>query len=147
MHLEKIINAAICLHYFTRIWKEATIMPSQKRKKFSVFAQSRRPVIPLDIMCKVTDKIIYAQIYPSLRHSIPNEHFALLPGRNKTLQLLRLKEHVSGNFKKRACTEAIYLALYKADDVGCTNYMQLDCRNPFSIFLSFTLSAGSWGLH
>jgi hypothetical protein len=62
------------------------------------------------------EKAIYKQIYPELSRDIPDTQFAFVPGRDTKLQLLRLTEHVTENFNKRAYTATIFLDVTKAYD-------------------------------
>jgi hypothetical protein len=115
-HLTKIINVAIRLHYFSKTWTEANVISIPKPNKNPAFPQNRRQISLLDTIVKVMEKAIYKQIYPELSRHIPDEQFAFLPGRDTTLQLLRLTEHVTENFNKRAYTATIFLDVSKAYD-------------------------------
>jgi hypothetical protein len=107
-HLTKIVNVAIRHHHFPKTWKEADIISIPKPNKNPAFSQNRCPISLMDTTGKEMEKAIYKQIYPELSRHIPDEQFAFLPGRDTTQQLLRLTEHVTETFNKRAYTAAIF---------------------------------------
>jgi hypothetical protein len=112
-HLTKIMNVAIRFHYFPKTWKEAYVISIPKPNKNLAFPQ----ISLLDTMGEVREKNnLQTNIYPELSRHIPDEQFAFLPGRDMTLQVLRLTEHVTENFNKRAYTATIFIDVSKAYD-------------------------------
>jgi hypothetical protein len=68
-------------------------------------------------MGKVMGETLYRKISPALSCHIPDEQFARLPGRDKTLQQLRFTEYITDKFLERAYTAVIILDVSEAYDM------------------------------
>lgn len=117
-HLLAIINAIIRLQHFPSRWKCADVIVLQKPGKAARFPQNYRPISLLPTMGKIAERVILTRLQEEVEelNLVPNEQFGFRPRHSTTQQVLRLVEHVTGNFNMHKSTGAIFLDVSKAFD-------------------------------
>lgn len=111
-----LMNSALHLHYFPRLWKVANIVTIPKPGKNSSIPQNRRPISLLNTMGKIYERLIQSRIQELAFQITPDTQFAFIPQRSTTLQLIRLVEYIKSGFNNQEHTTAVFLDVQKAYD-------------------------------
>jgi hypothetical protein len=113
--LVQIFNAILLTHHFPSLWKHARVISILKPGKDPALPTSYPPVIFLEVICKVFEKILVARILHDVseRGLMRDEQDGYKPRHSTSLQLARLVERVSRNFGEKRLTGAFFLDVPK----------------------------------
>ena len=119
--LVRIFNAILFTHHFPSLWKHARLTSILKPGKDPALPSSYRPIILLDTIGKLFEKILVARILHEVseRGLMRDEQFRFRPGHGTSLQLARLVERIIRNFGEKWLTGAVFLDVAKAFDTVC----------------------------
>jgi hypothetical protein len=118
VHLTYLINHCIRLSYFPTPWKEAKVIALPKPGMDPKFPQNLRPISLLSTTDKLFEKAILNMVPRHIenRKLLNASHFDFRARHSKTLQCMRLADHVTRNFNNKMSTAAGFLDIEKAFD-------------------------------
>lgn len=113
-----IINQAILLNYFPKVWRTATLIPIPKPNKDTGAIENYRPISLLDGLSKIYEKIITTKLTDHLEENriINHNQFGFRPNHSTTLQLFRVINNITMNLNIKHTTSMLLLDLQKAFD-------------------------------
>jgi hypothetical protein len=116
--LVRIFNAILLTHQFPSLWRHALVISILKPGKDPALPSSYRPIILLDLIGKLFEKISLAMILHEVseRGLMRDEQFVFRPRHSTSLQLVLLVERIIRNFDERRLPGAVFLDVAKAFD-------------------------------
>jgi hypothetical protein len=122
-HLVLIFNAILLTHHFPTAWKNAQVISILKPRKDRALPSSYRPIIFLDTIGKLFEKILLARNLHevNVRGLMRDEQFGFRPKHSTSLQLARLVERITRSFGERRLTGPIFLDMAKVFDTVWIN--------------------------
>jgi hypothetical protein len=117
-HLTHLIIFCIQLSHFPNPWKKAKIITLPKPGKHPKFLQNLRPISLLPTTGKLFEKVILKFVQ---KHTVEKglhnaSQFGFRARHSRTLQCMRLTDHVTVNFNNKMSTHAVFLDIEKASD-------------------------------
>lgn len=98
-----------------KIWKTAYITPIHKKGPKDLI-ENYRPISKLCVFAKVLEKVVYIQLYASLKHSLSEYQHGFISGRSTTSNLLICSEYLTKHMSEPAQVDIIYTDYSKAFD-------------------------------
>jgi hypothetical protein len=116
--LVALFNAIFRTQYIPSAWKHARVISIVKPGKDPAQPASYRPIILLDTIGMVFEKILLRRILTEVneRGLLRDEQFGFRPRHSTSLQQARLVERVTRNFGEKRLTGAVLLDVAKAVD-------------------------------
>lgn len=97
------------------VWKSAYITPIHKKgPKASV--ENYRPISKLCVFAKILEKIIYRQVYSTLKHSFSEHQHGFIRGRSVTSNLVLCSDFISESMSHPSQVDVIYTDYSKCFD-------------------------------
>jgi hypothetical protein len=118
VHLTHLFYHCFRLSHFPNSWKEVKIITLPKPGKYPKFPQNLCPISPLSTTGKPLEKIILKALQQHIdeRGMLNASQFGFRARPSKTLQCMRLTDHVTLNFNNKLSTAAVFLDIAKAFD-------------------------------
>jgi hypothetical protein len=120
VHLTHLFNLCLRLSHFPQSWKEAKIITLPKTGKDPKFPQNLRPISLLPTTGKLFEKVIlkFFQKYIQEKGLLNESQFGFRARHSRTLQCMRLTDHMTLNFNNKMSTAAMFLDIEKAFDTS-----------------------------
>jgi hypothetical protein len=118
VHLTHLFHHWIWLPQFPNPWKEVKVITLPKPGKDPKFLQNLYPISLLSTTGKLFKKVIlkFVQKHVEEWGLLNASQFGFRECQSKTLQCLRLTDHVTLNFNNKMSTAAVFLDIEKAVD-------------------------------
>ena len=116
--LDPIFNSILLAHNFPTEWKHSRVISILKPGKYPALPSSNQPISFLDTIGKLFEKILLARKLHELseRGLMRDEHFLSGPRYSTSMQLARLVEKITRNFREKRLTGAVFLDVAKSFD-------------------------------
>ena len=118
VQLTYIANAILKQAYYPMAWKKALVIPIPKAKKDNTNPENFRPISLLSSLSKVVEKVILSRLTKHLDDNkvIIDEQFGFRKGHGTEMQVARIADAITRNFKKEYVTSMVLLDIEKAFD-------------------------------
>ena len=97
------------------IWKSALITPIHKKGPRDC-VENYRPISKLCLFAKIFEKVVYRQLYASLKSNISERQHGFIKGRSTTTNLIICSDYLTQCMSQRAQVDIIYTDYSKAFD-------------------------------